>query len=57
MEPDSWRSYYSWLAKVSQGQIPDPSVKKIQRLADYFRGITRPDPASPGGPAPEQAAA
>jgi hypothetical protein len=29
---------YSWLTKLAQGRIPDPSVNKIQRLADYFRG-------------------
>lgn len=28
---------YSWLTKLAQGRIPDPSVNKIQRLADYFR--------------------
>lgn len=29
---------YSWLTKLAQGKIPDPSVNKIQVLADYFRG-------------------
>jgi len=28
---------YSWLTKLAQGKIDDPSVRKIQRLADYFR--------------------
>jgi len=37
IEPDSWKSYYSWLTKLAQGRIPDPSVNKIQRLADHFR--------------------
>lgn len=37
MEPDGWQSYYSWLTKLAQGQIPDPSVNRIQRLADHFR--------------------
>lgn len=37
IEPDSWESYYSWLTKLAQGRIPDPSVNKIQRLADHFR--------------------
>ena len=37
LEPDSWASYYSWLTKLAQDRIPDPSVNKIQRLADYFR--------------------
>jgi len=41
IEPDSWESYYSWLSKLVQGRIPDPSVNKIQRLADYFRSIKR----------------
>lgn len=41
LEPDDTDSYYSWLTKVAQGRIPDPSVNKIQRLADYFRGIER----------------
>lgn len=40
MEPDRWQSYYSWLTKLAQGRIPDPSVNKIQRLADHFRGET-----------------
>lgn len=38
IEPDSWESYYSWMTKLATGQIPDPGVNKIQRLADYFRG-------------------
>lgn len=33
----SWESYYSWLTKLAQGQIPDPSVNKIQALHDHFR--------------------
>ncbi len=41
MDPDSWKSYYSWLTKLAQRKIPDPSVNKIQALADYFRGIER----------------
>jgi hypothetical protein len=44
MEPDAWESYYSWLNKVAQGRIPDPSVNKIQRLADHLRGIKRDPP-------------
>ena len=36
MEPDSWESYYSWLTKLAQRRIPDPSVNKIQALKDYF---------------------
>lgn len=43
LEPQDTESYYSWLTKVAQGRIPDPSVNKIQRLADYFRGINRPE--------------
>lgn len=41
MRPTSWESYYSWLSKLAQGKIPDPSVNTIQELADYFRGIQR----------------
>lgn len=29
---------YSWLTKLAQGRIPDPSVNKIQKLANHFRG-------------------
>jgi hypothetical protein len=46
LEPDDMESYYSWLSKVARGSIPDPSVNKIQRLADYFRGINRPERAA-----------
>ena len=41
MAPDGWESYYSWLQKLAQRRIPDPSVNRIQALADYFRGIDR----------------
>lgn len=41
MAPDAWESYYSWLCKFAQGRIPDPSVNKIQALADHFRGVER----------------
>lgn len=41
MAPDSWQSYYSWLTKLAMGKIPDPGVVKIQRLADYMRGVQR----------------
>lgn len=41
MDPDNWRRHYSWLTKLAQGKIPDPSVNKIQRLADHFRNIQR----------------
>lgn len=37
IEPDSWESYYSWLTKLAQGRIPDPSVNKIQVLFDRFQ--------------------
>lgn len=30
---------YSWLSKLAQRRIPDPSVNKIQKLADYFRRV------------------
>jgi len=41
MEPTSWESYYSWMTKLACGAIPDPGVTKVQRLADFFRGIDR----------------
>jgi predicted transcriptional regulator len=28
---------YSTIAKIAQGQIKDPKVGKVQRLANYFR--------------------
>ena len=34
----------STLRKIAQGQILDPSVSKVQKLADYFReqaGVTQ----------------
>lgn len=37
MDPVTPDSYYSWLTKLAQGTIRDPSVNKIQRLYDYFR--------------------
>jgi len=44
----SWRSVcsdtgldYSWLTKLAQGKIPNPSVHKIQTLADYFKKPTK----------------
>lgn len=37
MRPDAWESYYSWLTKLAQRRIPDPSVNSIQELADKFR--------------------
>ena len=42
MDPVTPDSYYSWLTKLAQGTIKDPSVNKIQRLFDYFRR-TEPD--------------
>ena len=32
---------YSWLSKLNQRRIKDPSVNKIQRLYDHFMGIKR----------------
>lgn len=32
---------YSWLTKLAQGRIPNPSVHKIQALADYFQKTSR----------------
>ncbi|AUN95423.1 hypothetical protein C0099_11080 [Pseudazoarcus pumilus] len=37
LEPDNVVSYYSWLTKLAQGVIREPSVNKVQRLYDYFR--------------------
>lgn len=36
IEPGAPDAYYSWLTKLAQGTIKDPSVNKIQRLADFF---------------------
>jgi hypothetical protein len=38
LEPDNFVSFYSWLTKLAQGRIAEPSVNRIQRLYDYFRG-------------------
>lgn len=37
LEPGNTVSFYSWLTKLAQGVIREPSVNKIQRLYDYFR--------------------
>lgn len=42
IRPDSWESYYSWLTKFANGQIPDPGVNKIQELANHFGGYPPP---------------
>lgn len=31
----------SWMRKLKYGAIPDPGVRKIQRLADYFKKQAR----------------
>ena len=36
LEPENTVSFYSWLTKLAQGKIPEPSVNKVQRLYDYF---------------------
>lgn len=36
LEPENTVSYYSWLTKLAQGTIREPSVNKVQRLFDYF---------------------
>lgn len=41
MEPDASGSYYSWLTKLAQGTIREPSVNKIQRLNDFFQAEDR----------------
>lgn len=37
MDPETPESYYSWLTKLAQGTIPDPSVNRVQRLYDFLR--------------------
>lgn len=32
---------YSWLSKLARGLIDDPGVKKIEKLARYFRLLAR----------------
>lgn len=32
---------YSWMSKLAREDIPEPGVKKVQRLADYFRQTDR----------------
>lgn len=41
LDPVAPDSYYSWLTKLAQGTIREPSVNKIQRLYDYFQRIDR----------------
>lgn len=36
LEPDNFTSYYSWLTKLGQGVIREPSVNRVQRLYDFF---------------------
>jgi hypothetical protein len=40
IDPETPDSYYSWLTKLAQGTIREPSVNKIQRLSDFF-GLQR----------------
>ena len=37
IEPENTVSFYSWLTKLAQGVIREPSVNRIQRLYDYFQ--------------------
>ena len=30
---------YDTITKIAQGQIKDPGVSKVQRLANHFRGL------------------
>lgn len=46
IDPETPESYYSWLTKLAQGTIPNPSVNRIQRLYDYF-GIGAGDTPQP----------
>ncbi|MCK2095205.1 hypothetical protein [Thauera aromatica] len=51
MEPDNTVSFYSWLTKLAQGTIREPSVNRIQRLFDYFRArALNPTPEPPPAP-------
>ena len=48
MDPVTPESYYSWLTKLAQGVIREPSVNKIQRLFDaLFDGAGSPETAPP----------
>lgn len=38
---------YSWLSKLTQGRIKDPSVNKIQALYDYLFEIKRAQEPTP----------
>lgn len=53
MEPEAHDAYYSWLTKLAQGVIKEPSVNRIQRLYDYFKKVGAGDTA----PEPRQEAA
>lgn len=43
---------YSWLSKLTQGRIKDPSVNKIQALYDHLFGIQRNGASSLPPPPP-----
>lgn len=36
LDPSAPDRYYSWLTKLATGAIREPSVNRIQKLADYF---------------------
>lgn len=36
LEPENFVTFYSWLTKLAQGVIREPSVNRVQRLFDYF---------------------
>jgi hypothetical protein len=46
LEPDNTVSFYSWLTKLAQGTIREPSVNRVQRLFDYFRARAGCKPAA-----------
>lgn len=52
LEPDNAVSFYSWLTKLAQGVIKEPSVNRIQRLYDYFRAKGHGDDAPQSKPRP-----
>lgn len=45
---------YSWLSKLIQGRIKDPSVNKIQALYDHLFNVTRPAAEQSQQPAVEE---
>lgn len=57
MDSETPESYYSWLTKLAQGTIREPSVNKIQRLHDFMFPAVPKVGAGDTAPAVEQKAA